>query len=152
VQTTLGVEGEARDVGTRLAGQALHLRQRSPSKPQCIILGGETTVTVRGNGKGGRNQELALAAAIEIAGQGDIVIASFSTDGVDGPTNAAGAVATHSSVRDAAARGIDVAAALARNDSHRFFDAAGGLIRTGPTGTNVNDVAVALIYPAAHAR
>jgi hydroxypyruvate reductase len=144
VQATDGVTGEAREVGRRLAKQAVDL-QHALTRPFALVLGGETTVTVRGDGLGGRNQEFALAAAIEIAGKGHIVIASFSTDGIDGPTDAAGAVATSSSVSDAAARGVDAAAALARNDSYRFFQAAGGLIRTGPTGTNVNDIAIALV-------
>ncbi len=146
MQTTAGVRGEARTVGRQLANQVLQI-QPGVTKRSCILVGGETTVTVSGGGKGGRNQEIALAAAIEIADKGDIVIASFSTDGVDGPTDAAGAVSTSASVANAAARGVDARKALAENDSYCFFEAARGLIRTGPTGTNVNDITVALVYP-----
>ncbi|MGE3108074.1 MAG: glycerate kinase [Phycisphaerales bacterium] len=143
------VEGESRDVGGRLARLAIDLR-RAAHKPSAILLGGETTVTVRGGGLGGRNQELVLAAAIELEQHDGILIASFGTDGVDGPTDAAGAWAMggeHGAVAVARQRGVDARDCLARNDSHRFFSAAGTLLRTGPTGTNVNDIAFALVYP-----
>lgn len=144
IQTTCGVQGEARVVGRRLANQALHLQSTHP-RACAVIIGGETTVSVSGDGLGGRNQELALAAAIEIAGNPRTTIASFGTDGVDGPTDAAGAVATGWSVQDARTQGTSAEECLQNNDSHRFFGACDSLIRTGPTGTNVNDVAVALI-------
>jgi glycerate-2-kinase len=150
VQTTPEVQGEARVMGRRLANQALHLQTSTPY-PRAVVIGGETTVTVTGRGVGGRNQEFALGAALELANHPGVVVASYSTDGIDGPTNAAGAVATSTSVADALASpaAVRADAALHDNDSHRFFEACDGLIRTGPTGTNVNDIAVALIHPSA---
>jgi hydroxypyruvate reductase len=109
--------------------------------PACIISGGETTVTIRGDGLGGRNQEFALAAAMDISGSPNITILSAGTDGTDGPTDAAGAVVDGETVTDAAAANEY----LARNDSYHFFEAAGGLIKTGPTNTNVADVRLMLI-------
>jgi hydroxypyruvate reductase len=113
--------------------------------PACIISGGETTVTIRGSGLGGRNQEFALAAAIDIAGLDRVTIFSAGTDGTDGPTDAAGAIADGSTLARASALGLDTAAYLANNDSYRYFDALGDLIKTGPTGTNVADVRLVLI-------
>ncbi len=110
---------------------------------QCLILGGETTVQINGSGtgEGGRNQELALAAAIAIDGAENIAIASFATDGEDGPTDAAGALVTGSTVTQGNALGLNAAEYLANNDSYSYFDSLGDhLIRTGPTGTNVNDL------------
>jgi hydroxypyruvate reductase len=95
---------------------------------------------VQGRGKGGRNQEFALAAAIEIRGLRDSLIASLGTDGTDGPTDAAGAIVTGQTVSRAASVGLDAAAYLRANDSYPFFDALRDLIRTGPTGTNVMDI------------
>ena len=118
-----------------------------PGGPLAIIYGGETTVTVRGDGRGGRNQELALAAALEIEGLEGVVVASFATDGVDGPTAAAGAIATGDTVRRAHQKGLDPYEYLANNDSHTFFADLNDLIITGPTGTNVNDLAFVLGYP-----
>ncbi len=141
----VGVEGEAREVGARLAAQALDLRQ-GPDRPACLLLGGETTVTVRGGGIGGRNQELALAAALALDGVDGIAIASFATDGVDGPTDAAGAVVTGQTCARARESGLDPQVYLDDNDSTTLLDRAGGLIRTGPTGTNVNDIMLALVY------
>jgi glycerate 2-kinase len=115
------------------------------------VYGGETTVEVTGAGTGGRNQELVLAAAIELAGDSRITVASIGTDGIDGPTDAAGAVADGATVADGRGAGIDAAESLESNDSHSFFAAAGGIIRTGPTGTNVMDVQIALIAPPAAA-
>lgn len=109
-------------------------------RPACILSGGETTVTVRGNGKGGRNQEFALAAAIEIAGLENALVFSGGTDGTDGPTDAAGAVAAGDTIARAVANGLDAPDYLANNDSYTFFDALGDLVKTGPTGTNVMDL------------
>ena len=120
-------------------------------RPVCLILGGETTVTVHGRGKGGRNQELALAAALALDGWPDVAIASLGTDGTDGPTDAAGAVATGETLKAGRALGLDAAAALADNDSYRYFSALGDLIITGPTGTNVNDLTFVLAWPPAGA-
>nr|MDO8100061.1 glycerate kinase [Candidatus Njordarchaeota archaeon] len=137
------VEGEARQVGKVTAGIAKELaKYNSPiDRPAAMIIGGETTVTVRGEGKGGRNQELALSASKSIEGLSRIAIASMGTDGVDGPTDAAGAIVDGSTVTQARAKNMNVDEYLARNDSNTFFKSLGDcLIMTGPTGTNVNDI------------
>jgi hydroxypyruvate reductase len=136
------VEGEAREVGKLFAAIARELAAfgRPCPRPACIVAGGETTVTVRGGGKGGRNQELALSAAIKIAGVDDVMIVAAATDGSDGPTDAAGAIADGSTVARATDAGLDPADYLARNDSYSFFERLGDLIKTGPTNTNVNDL------------
>lgn len=137
------LEGEARAAGGELGRGARALRNE-PGTALAMISTGETTVTVRGPGRGGRNQELALAAALAIEGCPGILIASLGTDGIDGPTDAAGAVATGTSVPRARALGLDPRALLAANDSYRFFAALGDHIKTGPTGTNVMDLQVTL--------
>ena len=112
-------------------------------RPACIIGSGETTVTLEGKtGIGGRNQELALAAALAMARSGNVALASVGTDGIDGPTTAAGAIADATTIARAQARGLDASAALARHDSHPLFQALGDLVVTGPTGTNVGDLQV----------
>jgi len=108
--------------------------------PACVLSGGETTVTVRGKGTGGRNQEFALAAGIEIAGLEDVLVLSGGTDGTDGPTDAAGAIVTGATLGRAVELNLDPARALRDNNSYPLFEALGDLIRTGPTGTNVMDV------------
>ena len=136
------VEGEARQVA-RVAGalaRELAGYDRPVRRPACLIWGGETTVTVRGEGKGGRNQELALAAALAMEGVPGVILVALGTDGTDGPTDAAGAVATGGTVIRARSLGLDPAAHLEDNDAYPFFDALDDLIRTGPTGTNVNDL------------
>ncbi|MFA5206563.1 MAG: DUF4147 domain-containing protein [Lentisphaeria bacterium] len=140
------VEGEAREVGRVAAGIAKSLTADGLplARPACVILGGETTVTVRGAGRGGRNQELALAAALALDGWAGVTVIALATDGTDGPTDAAGAVVTGDTVRRAREQGLDAAAFLAANDAYTFFDRAGGLLRTGPTNTNVNDLTVIL--------
>jgi len=137
------VQGEAREAARIYASIARKIRTlgRPVKPPACVISGGETTVTVRGNGLGGRNQEFALAAAIEIAGLPNTVILSAGTDGTDGPTDAAGAIADGSTI----ARGPNAAAFLANNDSYHYFEALGDLIKTGPTGTNVADIQLILV-------
>ena len=109
-------------------------------RPACLISGGETTVTVRGKGRGGRNQEFALASAIAIAGLPSALVMSIGTDGTDGPTDAAGAFADGQTVARARDLGLDAGEYLANNDAYRFFDGVGGLVKTGPTGTNVMDI------------
>jgi hydroxypyruvate reductase len=104
------------------------------------VLGGETTVTVRGRGRGGRNQELALAAALRIAGLSDVTVVSLATDGNDGPTDAAGALVEGTTLERARQLGLDPYQALADNDSYAFFEQLGDLLLTGPTNTNVNDL------------
>jgi glycerate 2-kinase len=147
------LEGEAREAGKVAAGLAKAVRTHGDPvpRPACLVLGGETTVTVTGNGKGGRNQELALSAAIALDGWPDILLMAVATDGGDGPTDAAGAVVTGSTVDRARAMGLDPHAALARNDSYSFFKALGDLIQTGPTGTNVNDLLFILVGGKAEA-
>ncbi|HEY7304843.1 MAG TPA: glycerate kinase [Bryobacteraceae bacterium] len=140
------VQGETREVA-RVHAQILRevrLSGNPVRRPACVLSGGETTVAVNGDGKGGRNQEFALSAAIEIEGLSDLLILSAGTDGTDGPTDAAGAIATGKTVSRAAARGLDAAAHLQANDSYPFFDALGDLIRTGPTGTNLMDIHILL--------
>ncbi len=141
------VEGEAREVARVAAALAKGVRAHGDpvSPPACLVWGGETTVTVHGEGKGGRNQELALAAALALEGWPATLVMALATDGTDGPTDAAGAVATGETVDRARALGLDPRSALADNDSYSFFDALGDLIRTGPTGTNVNDLLFTLI-------
>ena len=137
--------GEARLAGPALVEKALAAcRQDSGGRPTCMISSGETTVRVRGGGSGGRNQELALAAVPALRESGRrMVLVSLGTDGVDGPTDAAGAIAaTDSLARAAAAGALSVAATLDANDSYRYFDRLGDLIRLGPTGTNVGDLQI----------
>jgi len=141
---TRSLEGEARVAGRRLAALA---RAARPRRPLCILAGGETTVRVRGDGRGGRSQELALAAALELAGSSGVAVLAAGTDGTDGPTDAAGAFADGETLARGRARGADAVRALARNDSHGFFAAEGGLVRTGPTRTNVMDLVVIGVRP-----
>lgn len=142
------VEGEAREVARVLAAIAKEIRGsgRPVSPPACVILGGETTVTLRGDGKGGRNQEMALAAAIAIAGMDDVIIACLATDGTDGPTDASGALADGMTLARARNLGLDPWAHLAQNNAYPFFEALGDLLMTGPTQTNVNDLAFVLVW------
>lgn len=134
--------GEARRAGRRLAALAASVRS---SQRVCLIAGGETVVTVRGSGRGGRSQELALAAACAIEGRSDLALLAAGTDGTDGPTEAAGAYVDGGTVARGVALGIDARARLADNDSHGFFAREGGLLRTGPTRTNVMDLVLALV-------
>lgn len=140
------LRGEARDAGTLLA-QTL-LQTRPSSRPICLIAGGETTVTLQGDGKGGRCQELALAGALPLFGSPDALIVSFATDGDDGPTDAAGAVTTGNSVSRALEAGLDPMDHLARNDAYPLFAALDDLIVCGPTGTNVCDLVLGVRPPA----
>ncbi len=146
------------DVEDKVSATSSVSRLSSPSAPPplCLIYGGETTVTIRGEGKGGRNQELALAAALALSplpsgerlGEGAnnriFAIAALGTDGTDGPTDAAGAIAFADTAQRARDLGLDAEDFLARNDSYHFFEALGDLILTGPTGTNVADVVISL--------
>jgi glycerate 2-kinase len=136
-------QGEAHEVGGRFAQLLI---EKAGHGPKCYVVGGETTVTVRGNGKGGRNQEAALAAAIAVAGRPNIALAAFATDGVDGPTDAAGAVVAGDTVKRAGLLGLDPRQYLDANNAYPFFSALGDLIITGPTGTNVNDLLFGLLY------
>jgi glycerate 2-kinase len=141
------IEGETREVARVHAAIAKEIRATgNPVKPPaCVISGGETTVTIRGTGLGGRNQEFALAAAFDIAGLKNVLILSAGTDGSDGPTDAAGAFADGSTLARARAAGMDATNFLANNDSYHFFERLGTLIKTGPTETNVADIRIVLI-------
>lgn len=145
------VEGEAREVGRVLAALAREevARGRPAPLPACLLAGGETTVTVCGEGVGGRNQELVLAAALALEGlpAERAAVASVATDGGDGPTAAAGALADGETVARAAALGLDARTALRANDSHPLLKAVDALVVTGPTQTNVNDVMMVLAWP-----
>lgn len=137
--------GEAAEAGPAVVSRAQQLARGAARA--CVISSGETTVVVRGSGRGGRNQELALAALPALAsGARPVLLASVGTDGVDGPTDAAGALADHTSLRRAAEFDLPaIASVLASNDSYPFFDRLGDLIRTGPTGTNVGDLQIVLM-------
>ncbi len=139
---TTAMQGEAREVGAHLAAAAKSvMRAGKPvSRPAILVSGGETTVTVKGEGPGGRNQELALSAAIGISGMRNVAVVSFGTDGIDGPTDAAGAVADGFTLERAERLRLDPATYLERNAPYPFFKELGDLLMTGPTGTNVMDV------------
>lgn len=141
------IEGETRDVAgvhTAIAREVI-ASGRPVQVPACLISGGETTVTIKGSGKGGRNQEFVLAAAVDIAGIDGIVALSAGTDGTDGPTDAAGALADGHTLARASDAGLDAMTYLEGNDAYPFFDALGDLIKTGPTNTNVMDLRVVLV-------
>lgn len=142
--TTLSCE--ARDAGAFLASVAREIRSSgNPLKPPCaILLGGETVVHLKGKGMGGRNQELALAAAAGIRGLADTAVISVGSDGTDGPTDAAGGLVDGETVPAISGLGLDLEKILADNDSYHGLDACGCLVRTGPTGTNVNDLTILL--------
>ncbi|MEO5510163.1 MAG: DUF4147 domain-containing protein [Longimicrobiales bacterium] len=142
VRVTEPVTGEARDAGRRFA--ELLLTQSAEAQDTCIIAGGETIVTITGDGAGGRSQELALAAAIVLDGCQNVVLLAAGTDGVDGSTDAAGGIVDGHSAARMRASGVDPDDSLRRNDSHAALAASGDLVLTGPTGTNVMDIQVLL--------
>jgi hydroxypyruvate reductase/glycerate 2-kinase len=144
------IEGETWQVATAFAGIIRSIRSDGVPRrpPVCLLSGGETTVRLaEGHGLGGRNQEFVLAAVLKLGADGlrDVVILSGGTDGEDGPTDAAGAVADAETLRRARDRGLDAAAFLDRNDAYHFFEATGDLLKSGLTGTNVMDVRVILV-------
>lgn len=141
------IAGEAREVGRVLAaiGREVLASGEPLPPPCCLVAAGETTVTVKGDGRGGRNQELALGGALELQGERGIVLASLGTDGVDGPTDAAGAIVDGSTIQRALEQGLDPLDTLARNDAYSFLQALGELIVTGPTGTNVMDIQIVMV-------
>lgn len=142
------VEGEAREVAHVFSAIAKEIAHSGHpiSRPACVVAGGETTVTIRGEGKGGRNQELALAAAVQIDGLDEATIIALATDGTDGPTDAAGAIADGSTLIRAREKHLSASDYLANNDSYHFFEALGDLIITGPTNTNVNDLTFVFVF------
>ena len=133
---------EAREAGDRFAALA---REHAGKGKRAFIIGGETVVKLKGNGMGGRNQEMALAAAIGMEGLTGVWFGSMGSDGTDGPTDAAGGSADGETARRMKEHGVDANVALENNDAYHALLASGNLLFTGPTGTNVNDVAVLLI-------
>ena len=150
---TLGYHVVVRDapvVGEARTAAHSHVRDveaaaRAAERPLCVVSSGETTVRVLGSGRGGRNQEFALAAAALVSSSGSVVAASVGTDGIDGPTDAAGAVVDSTTLARARASGLDPSDFLRDNNAYAFFAGLGDLIRTGPTGTNVGDLQVFLV-------
>lgn len=139
-------QGEAREVAGRIAA-VVRQAKAEVDGPLTLLWGGETTVTVRGEGRGGRNQELAVAAAAALEGEEGIVLGSMGTDGRDGPTDAAGGIVDGGTLQRGIEAGLDATATLHANDAYPYLAATGDLILIGPTGTNVNDLIVALIHP-----
>ncbi len=148
------IEGEARDIGLMHAAIAVQLREgrlrvgaRSVKLPAVLLSGGETTVTVRGPGRGGRNSEFLLSLAAALNGAPGIAAIACDTDGIDGTEDNAGAILLPDSIARAATRGVAIKTAMAENDAWGFFDALGDLVVTGPTLTNVNDFRAILVLP-----
>jgi glycerate 2-kinase len=141
------IQGEATDVAKVLCAVAKEVRRsdRPVPVPACLLAGGETTVTLKGKGLGGRNMELALAAAVELAGAHRTLLLSAGTDGTDGPTDAAGAFADGTTVSRATTINLKPGDYLANNDAYRFFEQVGNLFITGPTRTNVMDLQIVLV-------
>ncbi len=145
---TTSLRGEARVIGAELAGQLIELvhNKKQGEKPICMIAGGETTVTVTGSGKGGRNQELVLAAAHVLKAVDNCALISFATDGEDGPTDAAGGFATGHTIQSGMELGLDSQKHLNENNAYEFLEKTNSLIMTGPTGTNVNDLVLMFAF------
>lgn len=140
-----GLQGETRLIGKEIASQLKESLQII-GRPFCLLAGGETTVTLRGAGRGGRNQELALAAVDVLSGLKDVMLVSIATDGEDGPTDAAGAVVTGETAQRAESLGMFAADYLLSNDAYSFFDQIDQLVKTGPSGTNVNDLVICFAF------
>ena len=141
-------QGEAKIVGQNMAGilKEVSISGNPVRRPACIVAGGETTVTISGNGFGGRNLETALGAVRDLAGLENVIFLSLATDGEDGPTDAAGALVTGETFDISQKLGLNIEHFLAQNDSYHFFEQAGGLICCGPSGTNVNDLFFLFAY------
>jgi hydroxypyruvate reductase len=142
------MHGEARHIGQKFAKRLVKL-SAGIKHPTCFIMGGETTVTVQGPGKGGRNQELALSSAGILKEQEQIVLTSLASDGIDGPTDAAGGVIDGKTYTRITSSGFDPELALNQNDSYAALQNGNALFHTGPTGTNVADLTLGLIFPKA---
>jgi len=138
----IDLQGEAREVAVELCRTLRWAWQTGDPapRPACIVAGGETTVAIKGDGRGGRNQELALASVTELVNFPDVMLVALATDGEDGPTDAAGAVVSGETFERAYDLGLDPVDYLRRNDSYTFFAALDDLLKPGPTGTNVNDL------------
>ena len=145
---TTFLSGEAKDVGANLANQLVDLvnNRKRNDKPICLIAGGETTVTVTGEGKGGRNQELALSAAQVLGETNSCALISFATDGEDGPTDAAGGFVTGETLSIGINMNLNAQNFLENNNAYEYLARVGGLIKTGPTGTNVNDLVLMFAF------
>ncbi len=143
------LSGEAREVAKEFCQLAAAVRAggKPVPPPACLVAGGETTVTVRGNGLGGRCQEFALSAALAIQRMDDVLVVAAGTDGTDGPTDAAGALVNGDTIQRGERRNLDARASLEANDSYRFFSGLGDLIKTGPTNTNLLDLYLLLVGP-----
>ncbi len=139
------LQGEASVVGREVASQLRESLQKA-NRPFCLLAGGETTVTLKGRGKGGRNQELAIGGVEMLDGLKDVALVSLATDCEDGPTDAAGAVVTGESARRAKSLGMSAADYLSQNNAYVFFNALDDLVRTGPSGTNVNDLVLCFAF------
>lgn len=148
---TTSLAGEARETAQVFASVAREIASsaRPLAPPACVVASGETTVTVRGRGRGGRNTEMALAFAVAAQGLESVVFTSVASDGTDGPTDAAGALVDGSTVARAASLGLSALDCLADNDSLSLFEAIGDVVRTGPTGTNVDDLQLLMVRPRA---
>jgi hydroxypyruvate reductase len=142
IELSTHLKGEARRAGNILGALGRQYHRFAPSSKllACLAVGGETTVTIKGNGLGGRNQEVALGAIQELAGLQDIILVALATDGGDGPTDAAGAVVTGDTLERAKRLDLDPEDFLNRNDAYHFFEPLGDLLKPGPTNTNVNDL------------
>ncbi len=138
---TTSMQGEAFTVGLRLGRRLV-----SAASPACLLAGGETTVTIRHGGRGGRNQELALGAAMALDGHAHCALAALASDGIDGPTDAAGAFVDGEVAARARALGLDLRQAGSEHDAYPLLDQLGALLRTGATGTNLNDLVIGLSY------
>lgn len=145
---TTFLQGEAREAGRFLGAIARQIAANGEplSRPACLVIGGETTVTITGDGRGGRNQELALGAVSELDGLSNVALVTLATDGGDGPTDAAGAVVTGGTKVRARQSGLNPADYLQRNDAYYFFSPLGDLLKPGPTQTNVNDLALIFAF------
>lgn len=139
------LQGEAREVGREIAAQ-LKKEATKQARPFCLLAGGETTVTIKGRGKGGRNQEVVLGSMETLSEMENVMLISIATDGEDGPTDAAGAVGTNKSAQRAESLGLSVADSMSRNDAYSFFEQMHDLIKTGPSGTNVNDIIICFAF------
>ena len=140
------LSGDTTAAARQFADELFHLFTTT-SEPICVLAGGETTVHVTGNGKGGRNQEFALVVAQELHGKERWALLSAGTDGIDGPTDAAGAFVDGQTISRAQAQGLNPVCFLVENNSYNFFAALGDLFTPGPTGTNVMDIKIALVFP-----
>jgi hydroxypyruvate reductase len=145
---TSSLQGEAREAGKWIAAIARQIRATGQplSSPACLLAGGETTVTVKGDGKGGRNMELALGSLAGLAGLEDVMLVALATDGGDGPTDSAGAIVTGETFSLARAAGLNPDDFLRRSDSYHFFEHLDSLLKTGPTMTNVNDLTFLFVF------